>query len=204
MTHTRFQLIPLIIVSLSAFAVLKLAGLAVNFSGAQAQSEEPVQSAMAAAPQRPVQLPSADLPMGEVERRVLERLADRRRALDAREENLLLREAVVTATEARLAKGFRDFEQERNDIIALREERDEASREEIDALVSAYEKMKARDAAAIFNELDNDIMLAVASNMRTQALAGVLANMTPSKARALTVLLAERGQIVETTENTAP
>ena len=51
--------------------------------------------------------------------------------------------------------------------------------------------MKAKDAAVIFNALDQDILVSVSSRMRTQALAGVLAAMDPEKARALTVLLAE-------------
>jgi flagellar motility protein MotE (MotC chaperone) len=138
-----------------------------------------------------------ELAPGEVERRILERLATRRQELDAREDDLKLREAVVVAAELKLERAFEAFEQERAEIAALRAERDAASTEEVEALVSAYERMKGRDAAAIFNALDEEIMLAVASNMRTQALAAVLAEMDPEKARKLTVLLAERARIVQ-------
>ncbi|MBT8473475.1 MAG: hypothetical protein KJN99_12775, partial [Marinicaulis sp.] len=71
---------------------------------------------------------------------------------------------------------------------------EDANEEEIDAMVRAYERMKAKDAAAIFNALNEDILVAVASGMRTQALAGVLADMEPDKARRLTILLAERNR----------
>ncbi len=57
---------------------------------------------------------------------------------------------------------------------------------------NAYERMKPRDAARIFEVLDEDILIPVAAGMRTQALAGVLAEMAPEKARALTVALANR------------
>ena len=54
--------------------------------------------------------------------------------------------------------------------------------------------MKAKDAAIIFDALDEEILTSVASGMRTQSLAGVLAQMRPENARNLTKLLAERSK----------
>jgi len=61
--------------------------------------------------------------------------------------------------------------------------------------------MKPKDAAIIFNELETDILIKVASGMRTQALAGVLAEMNPENARLLTQLLATRNKIAVTENN---
>jgi len=188
------KFVSLLVVCLGVVGALKLLGVIAQYSGAEAQ---PAANPVAAE----IQTPSPEIAPGEVERRILERLAERRDALEVREREVTLRESVIAAAEAKLDDRFAAFEAEREEIAALREEREAASTEEIEALVSAYEKMKARDAAAIFNELDDDIMVKVASSMRTQALAGVLAEMAPAKARGLTVMLAERDAApVETAE----
>lgn len=201
----RPKIMPMLVVALGVLAVLKVTGTMVGFSSATAQpssEDSPVFETASAAAETPTASVSEaaiipEIAPGEVERRILARLAARRQELEAREADLKLREAVIAGAEARLERELDAFEQEREQIEALRTQREAASSEEIDALVSAYEKMKPRDAAAIFNELDEEIMLSVASGMRTQALAGVLADMTPAKARQLTELLAKRGRIVD-------
>lgn len=184
------NLISLLVVCLGVLGLLKLLGVYFDFSSAQAQL--PANPVAGSVSRQSANYTSPTIAPGEVERRILERLAQRRLALEEREEKIVLRESVIAAAEAKLDSQFSALAQERAEIVALREERAEADTEEIAAIVSAYEKMKARDAAAIFNELDTDIMLKVASRMRTQALAGVLAEMTPAKARTLTVMLADR------------
>jgi len=174
---SRARLLPVVILSLAAFAALKAGNLWYGFSSAGAET----------APQTP----AAPARPSEVGRRMLEKLAVRRAALDAREEALAAREAVAAAAEKKLGARIADFERRRDAFDALRENADVAEERETDALVSAYERMKAKDAAQIFNALDEDILVFVAARMRTQALAGVLAAMEPEKARALTVLLAE-------------
>ena len=191
---SRPNFISLLIVCLGVFGSLKLLGVYFDFSGAQAQLPTAPSAVSTNAQNTSLSgvHPAPEIAPGEVERRILERLAERRAALEAREESIVLRESVIAAAEAKLKTRFSQLAEERAEILALRDERAAADTEEIEAIVSAYEKMKARDAAAIFNELDTDIMLKVSSRMRTQALAGVLAEMTPAKARTLTVMLADR------------
>ncbi|MEM8772965.1 MAG: hypothetical protein AAGD92_15055 [Pseudomonadota bacterium] len=200
------RLAPVLIAGLGAAALLKILNVAVGFSSSEAATpaaltppplaialENIERSTDATISNAPLQKEALrQEPTGETERRILERLAERRRTLEVREQEIKVKEAVIAAAEARLKEQFSRFEEERANLTALREERDAADSEEIAALVSAYERMRARDAAAIFNELDDDIMLSVASKMRTQALAGVLAEMQPEKARMLTILLAKR------------
>lgn len=194
----RPRLLPVVIAALGVVAALKLGDLWLGFDGARAQTaltaatEPGAAEAQAAASQ---DAPAPELPPGEVERRILEKLAARRAALETREEKLNAREAVIAAAERRLSESINDFERERDQLLALRAEKEAEDAEKIEAIVSAYERMKAKDAAAIFNALDEDIMLAVASGMRTQALAGVLSEMQPEKARKLTILLADRDRV---------
>ena len=198
----RARLLPFIILALGVFAALKIGNVWIGFSGATAQEEGVTpstsiisagQSAAAASSPRGVEAPA--IAPGEVERRILEKLAERRAALDAREQKLETREIVIAAAEAKLKKQIDVFERERDQLLALRDQQEAVEAQDIEALVSAYERMKAKDAAVIFNELNEEILLSVASGMRTQALAGVLAEMRPEKARELTVLLAEQGQL---------
>ena len=198
----RPRIVPLLVITLAVLAALKLTGIVVGFSSATAQVSEAapaLETATLAAQIAPATSNAIAVPNiapGEVERSILARLSSRREELDQREAELELRETVIAAVEAQLERGLDAFEQERREIEALRSQRNAENTEEIAVLVSTYEKMKARDAAAIFNELDEDILLAVASNMRTQALAGVLADMAPDRARLLTELLAKRGRLI--------
>jgi flagellar motility protein MotE (MotC chaperone) len=198
------SLLSVVILALVAFAGLRAANLWLGFSAAGAQEKvktaliAPVASAMAAdAIENHADAPLPEIPPSETERRILEKLAARRASLDLREEELEAREAVIEAAERRLDERISAYENEREALLALRAEKEEAETEEVESLVSAYERMKAKDAAAIFNDLDEDILVPVASGMRTQALAGVLGEMTPEKARNLTRLLAERNKIEE-------
>jgi len=200
----RARILPVVILALAAAAVLKASDFWFGFASVQAQDNAITlvaddAPAAGASPPKDAQArreaPPPGLPPGEVERRILERLAQRRASLDIREAALTTREAVIAATEKRLDDRFAAFEIEREKLQSLRDENDASEAEEIKSLVSAYERMKPRDAAEIFNDLDEDILIPVAAGMRTQALAGVLAEMTPDKARILTKLLAERNQI---------
>jgi len=56
--------------------------------------------------------------------------------------------------------------------------------------VKVYEAMKPRDAAAIFNDLDQPVLLQVVDRMKAAKAAPVLAAMQPDKARTLTSKLA--------------
>ena len=200
-TAPKSRILPVVIVSLFLLVGLRTVSLVFGVSSAEAQTleidetTEPVLLAQAdemdAAPAPAIY---NERSVSDVERRILERLAARRAALDAREQDLKTRETIIAASEARLQEKLEQFEEERVALRSLQEQRDEAASEDVEALVSAYERMKPKDAAAIFNDLEPDILIAVASGMRTQALSGVLAEMTPENARTLTRYLAERNK----------
>ena len=69
-------------------------------------------------------------------------------------------------------------------------EADEEAR--LQQLVAIYEKMKGKDAAKIFDRLDQDVMLKVAVRMREAKLATILAKMDAGRARFLTTELAKQ------------
>ena len=103
------------------------------------------------------------------------------------------REALLNAAETRLTERFATLESEIETLNTLLAKKEKVEQAEFDALSDAYERMKPREAARIFAVLEDDILVPVAAGMRTQAIAGVLAEMNPDKARRLTRLLAQNG-----------
>ena len=54
-----------------------------------------------------------------------------------------------------------------------------------------YETMKPKEAATLFNALDNEVLLRVARAMNPRKMAPILAKMDPMKAKTLTAGLAQ-------------
>ncbi len=197
----RTRIFPVIMLALAVFAGLKLANVWIGFSEVEAQTGALIDvAAKTSTDSDAMALRDAPPPPtspGEVERRFLENLAARRASLEHRANELSAREAVIIAAEKRLDEKIAAFEAERIALATLREEKDADDNEEIASIVSAYERMKPKDAAIIFNALDESILVPIAAGMRTQALSGVLAEMDPDNARRLTTLLAERNGVGE-------
>jgi len=174
----RVRLVPALVVVLVAFGALKAAGLAVNVSTAVA-AEEKIS-------------PTPEAAQSPVSQRLAEHLAARAATLDAREAEIDTREKVLAAAEARVEAAMKALGAEKQAIALADDGRARLRQDELSALSTAYERMKPRDAARIFEILDDDILLPVAAGMRTQALAGVLAQMSSERAKALTIALANR------------
>lgn len=180
------RMLPVVILALVALAFLKAANLWVGFAGAEAAEQEIVAEATPEAP-------APDVAPSETERRILEQLAQRRETLEAREGAIETREKLLEVAEQRIEQRFAELAAEEASMASLFAERERQKTAEFEALSSAYERMKPRDAARIFDVLEDDILVPVAAGMRTQALSGVLAEMDPEKAKALTRHLAAHG-----------
>ena len=150
----------------------------------------PAPSATQCAPPTIAEL--AGLSASEVQ--VLEALQRRRQELDARGESYGTQDALVQAAEQRLNERLgelRTLESHVNDLLG---QLDQAQETRLAALVDVYQRMRAKDAANVFNGLDDDVMVQVASRMRQANLAEVMGRMDPARARTLTQLLADRAR----------
>src|SRR6202007_546055 len=83
-------------------------------------------------------------------------------------------------------------------VEVLLGQRDDAEKAQLAALVKTYSAMKPKDAAHIFNNLDDDVLLSVASQMKPDVLGAILAGMNADAAQKLTVRLANRMKIPQT------
>jgi len=123
---------------------------------------------------------------------VLSSLSKRRAELDARARGQDMRENVLAATEKRVDEKIAALKSLQTQMTALLGQRDAAQEKQVASLVKTYSSMKPKDAARIFDGLSEDVLIPVAQEMKSDALAPVLAAMSPSAAQKLTVKLASK------------
>lgn len=140
-------------------------------------------------------LVSGNISKGELE--VLQSLAKRRETLEQRNEELRLRENLMAATEKRVEERIAKLKALEDQIKKLLRQHDKERDEQLNSLVKVYEKMKPKDAARIFEQLEMDILLQVTGRMKESKMAPVLAAMDPEKAKELTVELATQRRLPE-------
>lgn len=129
---------------------------------------------------------------------VLASLSKRRAELDNRARALDMRENVLAATEKRVDEKIATLKQLQAQVTTLIGQRDTAQEKQVTALVKTYSAMKPKDAARIFDGLSDDVLVPVAQEMKSDALAPVLAAMSPSAAQKLTVKLASKLNLPDT------
>ena len=142
-----------------------------------------------------------DLSDSEIE--VLQRLVERRDALDKRDKELDLRDNLLRATESRIDEKISKLKEIEATIQDLLKAYDEQELKKLKSLVAIYEKMKPKDAARIFNSLDMDVLLDVTGLMKESKLAAILGKMEGERAKKLTVELATRKQLPKVGEKSS-
>jgi flagellar motility protein MotE (MotC chaperone) len=106
-----------------------------------------------------------------------------------------LRERLAEASERRIDSKLMELrglqaQQSQQQNVKVQE-----TNQQFASLVKVYEQMKPKDAARIFEKLDMGVQLAVATRMREQRMAAIMAEMTPESARALTMEMAGQARI---------
>ncbi len=118
---------------------------------------------------------------------LINRLGDRRDALEKRERDLKLREDLLAAAEKRLKAQIKELQKQKEDD----EGPDGKSRKQnTKDLVIIYESMKPKDAAKIFNALSLNVLYSLATAMNPRKMSAVLAEMEVKAAERLTVEMA--------------
>lgn len=129
---------------------------------------------------------------------LLQQLAERRRVLESREQELEIRTGLLSAAEKRIDKKVEELKVLRETIAGLIQTFDAQQDAKILSLVKIYESMKPKDAARIFEKMELDTLLEVAERMKERKLAPIMAKMDPEKARDMTVELARLRQLPKT------
>ena len=156
---------------------------------APANAAEPAAAEGAQACAIPSFAESAGLSQAEVQ--VLQALGARREVLDQRAVQMETHGELMTAAEQRLDERLAQLRQLETTVNTLLGQLDEAQEHRLANLVDVYQRMRAKDAATVFDGLDDAVLVQVASRMRQTNLAEVMGKMEPARARALTQMLAE-------------
>lgn len=147
-------------------------------------------------PPAPARLPDAGVSVSPSELDVLESLGKRREEIDRRAADIDMKEKLLAATEKRIDEKIAKLQTIEARVQELLGQRDEVEEAQLQSLVKVYESMKPKEAAAIFETLDREILIAVVQRMKEARLAPILADMSPKTAQDVTVMLAQRGKSV--------
>jgi flagellar motility protein MotE (MotC chaperone) len=139
--------------------------------------------------------------LSRTEIEVLQQLAERRAALDRREQELERQAALLATAEASLAAQLQQLERLHVEISATIAAHDAKEEAKLASLVKIYETMKPKAAAEIFDRLEMPLLIRVIERMRAPKSADVLARMDPAKAKQVTAELARRAELLRTAGN---
>ncbi len=195
------RLMPAVMATLAALLGLK----AVAMAETVAQTAAPAHAAPAADHAAPEQasIPAqqcapasfAELAgLSQAEVQVLQALGERRSTLDQRAAQAETQDELMLAAERRLDERLAELHQLEITVNELLGHLDEAQETRLASLVDVYQRMRAKDAAIVFDGLGDDVLVQVAGRMRQTNLAEVMGRMDPVRARRLTEMLAERAR----------
>jgi flagellar motility protein MotE (MotC chaperone) len=134
-----------------------------------------------------------DLNQSELD--VLQMLRERRVELDVRAERLDLREKLVLAAEHALESRIQDWKQLKVAVEASLEKYNTKRDGKLQTLATYYEKMKAKDAARVFNSLELPYLIDIVERMKVSKVADIIGKMDTERAKTLTTELARQHQL---------
>jgi flagellar motility protein MotE (MotC chaperone) len=138
------------------------------------------------------------------ERAVLERLQQRRKQLDQRTRDIEMRESLLKAAEKRVEARVKELKELEEKVKAATGTREKTQKQHFESLVAMYEAMRPKDASRIFDRLDINILVEVATGMKARSMSAILAQMTPEAAERLTIELANRAAANDVPKMTKP
>ncbi len=122
---------------------------------------------------------------------LLQSLAERTERLDEREKTVQARETVLAALQKKVEEREGSLQKTRGEIKALLERYEGEQDGGLKQLIGIYSTIEPKRAAAIFNELDLDIVVSLLRRMPSRRVAPILAAMDSEKARRITLELSE-------------
>lgn len=162
---------------------------------AEAQKADAKAEAAAPKPGKPVEWKDAadsDVEDSDSRNKLFQDLAKRRDALDKREKEIGVREALLSAAERELDQKTRELTTLKTEIEAATKKRNEEEEARIGSLVKIYEGMKPKDAASIFNTLDLDVLMVIMTKMNERKSSPIIALMNTERAKTVTTMMAEQ------------
>lgn len=159
------------------------------------EPEEPTGPVPAEAPPPVVAGLGETVGICETPEEVLRNLAKERRLLDEQRAKVQEREAEVALAREKLGiekSALTELKNEIEDLLARVEAQQTG---DLDRLIAFYNNMKPAEAAGIMDEMDIEVTIMVLGTMNPRSAAPILAKMSPVRARAVSKIILERGQL---------
>jgi len=128
----------------------------------------------------------------------LDALQQRQSRLADQEEALMGRLQALAVAEAIYEQNTKALIEAENALAQTMARSETAAEDDISRLITVYETMKAKDAAALFEEMDPDFSAGFLGRMRPDAAAAIMAGLTPQKAYTISAVLAGRNAAAPT------
>lgn len=111
------------------------------------------------------------------------KLAERKKQLDIREEELNKLAASIEKQKIEVSEKLAKLEETRNKISTALEEKIKVDDVKVDTLVQMYSNMKPIQAAKVFETLDEDLVIEILGRMKKKNAADILNLIKPEKAQ---------------------
>lgn len=111
------------------------------------------------------------------------KLAERKKQLDIREEELNKLAASIEKQKIEVSEKLAKLEETRNKISTALEEKIKVDDVKVDTLVQMYSNMKPFQAAKVFETLDEDLVIEILGRMKKKNAADILNLIKPEKAQ---------------------
>jgi flagellar motility protein MotE (MotC chaperone) len=113
------------------------------------------------------------------------KLAERKKQLDVREEELNRYAAEIAKQKEEIDVKLKKLEETRTKISTALEDKIKADDSKVDTLVQMYSNMKPQQAAKVFETLDEDLVIEILSRMKKKSAADILNLVKAEKAQVL-------------------
>lgn len=111
------------------------------------------------------------------------KLAERKKVLDQREEDLNKLAAEIEKQKIEIEEKVKKINETRSKISSVLEEKIKTDDAKVDILVQMYSNMKPQQVAKVFESLDEDLVIEILSRMKKKNAADILNLVKPEKAQ---------------------
>lgn len=155
----------------------------IGLGEAQAAEHAPEKPATAVAPAAENADVKTPAPKSVDESDFLFKLAERKKELDQREEDLNKKAAEIAKQKQDIESKLVQLEEYRSKISSLLKDRIASDSGKVDTLVQVYSNMKPVQAAQVFEKMDEDLVIEILSRMKKKSAADILNLIKTEKAQ---------------------
>lgn len=131
--------------------------------------------------------------------RLLKALQEREARVEAGERSLQMRTKALAIADAEVKQRLADMVQAEESLRRTLSLADSAAENDITNLITVYETMKPKDAAALFQKMEPTFAAGFLARMRPDIAAGIMTSLAPEVAYSISVIIAGRNASVPKT-----